>query len=178
MDTRYIKILFAAASLAYTVYLFVIQSWGAAIGMLLVTAILVLVNFRSIRLIVALFQLRKQNFAKAKTWIDRANPERLWTKQKGYWHFLSGLVTMQENMNTADKHFRQALKVGLNMDHDKAMAKMNMAVVAAQRQKKREAISLINEAKRLDKRGMMKNEIKQVEQAIKNPRVMHQRARR
>ena len=178
MDTRYIKILFAATSLAYTVYLFIMQSWGAAIGMLFVTAALVLINFRSIRLILALFQLRKQNFAKANTWIDRANPEKMWSKQKGYWHFLNGLVSMQENMNTADKHFRKALKAGLNMDHDKAMAKLNMAVVAAQRQKKREAISLINEAKRLDKRGMMKNEIKQVEQAIKNPRVMQQRARR
>ncbi|MGB0424085.1 MAG: DUF2892 domain-containing protein, partial [Flavobacteriales bacterium] len=168
----------ALASLAYTIYLFVIQSWGSAIGMLLVTAVLVLLNFRSMRLIVVLFQLRKQKMAGATKWLGRVNPDKLWKNQQGYWYYLTGLTEVQTNMNSADKNFRKSLKLGLNMDHDKAMAKLNMAVVAGSRNKKAEALALLKDAKKLDKRGMIKGEIKQVEQAIKNPRVQQQRFRR
>jgi tetratricopeptide (TPR) repeat protein len=174
MDTRIIKILIAALSLAYTVYLFVTGNWGSGIGMIFVSAILVLINLRSLRMIVALFQLRKQDFAKARTWLDRVNPDKLWKKQQGYWYYLIGLTEVSTNLNSADKNFRKALQLGLNMDHDKAMAKLNMAMVAASRNKRNEAIQLINEAKRLDKRGMMKKDIKTIEQAIKNPRVVRQ----
>jgi len=178
MDTRIIKVAVAAASLAYTIYLFTMQSWGSAIGMLFVTAILILLNLRSIRLIVVLFQLRKQKMAKAKTWLGRVDPDKLWKNQQGYWYYLTGLTDVQTNMNVADKNFRKALKLGLNMDHDKAMAKLNLAVVAGSRNKKGEALALLKDAKKLDKRGMIKAEIKQVEQAIKNPKVQQQRFRR
>ncbi|NQX92749.1 MAG: DUF2892 domain-containing protein [Flavobacteriales bacterium] len=177
MDTRIIKIALAAASLAYTVYLFITGHWGAGIGMIFVSAILVLINLRSMRLIVALFQIRKQNLDKAKQWVQRVNPDKLWKNQKGYWYYLMGQLSMQENLNTSDKYLRKALNLGLNMNHDKAMAKMNLAVIAANRNKRREAISLINEAKRLDTKGMMKNEIKQVEKAIKSPRVVQKHRR-
>ena len=50
MITRLLKILIAAASLAYMVMLYAQGSWGAAIGMTFVSIVLVLVNLRSVRL--------------------------------------------------------------------------------------------------------------------------------
>ena len=58
MITRLLKILVAAASVAYTVLLYTQGSWGSAIGMTLLSIVLVLVNLRSVRLVVAFANLR------------------------------------------------------------------------------------------------------------------------
>jgi tetratricopeptide (TPR) repeat protein len=177
MDTRIIKIIIAVASLAYTVYLFVGGHIGSGIGMVFVTAIIGLMLFRSIRLILAFYQMRKQNFVKANKWLDRVNPDKLWKRQQAYHAFLTGSVQLQmNNISPAEKSFKKALNIGLKMSHDKAAAKLNLAMIAMAKQKKREAMTLIAEAKKLDKRGMLKKDIKMVEKAMKKPqKVIRQR---
>ena len=95
----------------------------------------------------------------------------------GYYHFLLGSVTMQHNLNEAESHLRKALNLGLKQDHDKAAVKLNLAVCMSAKQDRKKAMVMIQEAKRLDTKGMLKNDIKQVEAMIKNPRVV-QRGRR
>lgn len=167
IDGRIIKIAIAAASLAYTIFLFVDGHWISGIFMILLTALLVLICFRSMRLIMAFFQLRQQNMEKAKVWLDRLNPEHLWKNQKGYYFFLLGSVDAQKNSLTqSEKHFRTALNYGLRMDHDKAMVYLNLSVIMANKRKKREALTLLAEAKKYDSKGYLKNDIKQVSKMV------------
>ena len=177
MLTRLLKILLAAASIAYTVMLYTQGSWGAAIGMTLLSVVLVLVNLRSVRLVVAFANLRMQRMEEAVKWLGRIKPNQLWPGQRGYYHFLLGSVTMQSNLVEAESHLRKSLSLGLRQEHDKAAVKLNLAVCLSAKQDRKKALVLIQEAKRLDTKGMLKGDIKQVEAMIKNPRVV-QRARR
>lgn len=163
LDGRIIKIALAALSLFYTVYLFVEGNWISGIFMTLLSAVLVLLVFRSIRLILAFFQLRQQKMEKAKAWLERINPDHLWKGQRGYYYFLLGSVDVQKNsLSVSEKYFRTALSHGLRMDHDKAAVYMNLAVIMANKRKKREALHMLNEAKKYDTKGYLKNDIRQI----------------
>ena len=84
IDTRLIKGAIALAGLAFATYLFIVGRWGWGIVMILICAILVLMVMRSIRMILAFFQIRKQDMPKAKKWLEKINPDHLWKNQKGY----------------------------------------------------------------------------------------------
>jgi tetratricopeptide (TPR) repeat protein len=167
MDTRIIKSIIAAAAITFNTYLFVQGRWGWGITLLFATAVLVLVVFRSTRMIMVFYQMRMQRMDKAKIWLNRINPEHLWAKQKGYYYFLLGSADIQTNsLSQSEKNFRTALQHGLRLDHDKAAAYLNLAVISANRRKKREAITLLNEAKKYDSKGYLKNDIKQVSKMV------------
>jgi len=167
MLTRLIKILFAASSLAYTVYLFSKAQTGAAIGMIFVTIVLVMMTLKSMRLVLAFVQIRQQKMPEAKKWLGRINQNQLWPRQRGYYNFLLGSLTMEENMNVAEKYLKDAVSLGLRHAHDEAAAKLNLAVIASTKRRTREAIMLLNDCKRLDTKGMLTKDIKMVEQAVK-----------
>lgn len=177
MDTRFIKIPLAAASLAYAIHLFMKGHIGSGVGMVLVTVVLVLVTLQSMRLLMAFVSLRQQKMDDARKWIGRVNPKHLWPRRRGYWYFLSGSLMMEHNMNDAEKLLKESLEVGLKQDHDKAAVKLNLAVVASAKRKPKLAKALLVECKRLDTKGMLKKDIKQVEAAIRNPAQMRMRGR-
>ena len=66
------------------------------------------------------------------------------------------LCLSQTNITQAEKFLKKAVKLGLSMDHDLAMAKLQLAGIAMTKRRKREATTLMNEAKKLDKHGMLK----------------------
>ena len=177
MDTRFIKIPLAAASLAYAIHLFMKGHVGSGVGMVLMTVVLVLVTLQSMRLLMAFVSLRQQKMDDARKWIGRVNPKHLWPRRRGYWYFLSGSLMMEHNMNDAEKLLKESLEVGLKQDHDKAAVKLNLAVVASAKRKPKLAKALLVECKRLDTKGMLKKDIKQVEAAIRNPAQMRMRGR-
>ena len=76
-------------------------------------------------------------------------------------------MVSQTNLTQAGGFFKKALKMGLAMDHDKAMAKLQLAGIALTKRRKREATTLITEAKKLDKHGMLKDQIAMVKQQMK-----------
>ena len=57
--------------------------------------------------------------------------------------------------------------MGLKMKHDQAMAKMSLATAAMSRRRKKEAQILLNEAKKLDKHGMLSDQIKMIKEQMK-----------
>jgi hypothetical protein len=117
----------------------------------------------------AFLQLRKQNFPKAKAWLDKIkNPETaLVQKQQGYYNYLNGIMLSQTNLIQAEKYFKKAIELGLNMDMDLAVAKLNLAGVALSRRRKLEATNLIAEVKKLDKQGMLADQIKMMKEQMK-----------
>jgi hypothetical protein len=76
-------------------------------------------------------------------------------------------MVSQTNITQAEKFFKRAIKLGLAMDQDLAMAKLNLAGIAMTKRRKREATNLLAEAKKLDKHGMLKDQIKMMKQQMK-----------
>ena len=96
------------------------------------------------------------------------NPETaLVKKQQGYFNYLHGLMVSQTNLNEAEKYFKKAISLGLSMDQDLALAKLQLAGIALTRRRKMEATNLLNEAKKLDKHNMLKDQIKMMKEQMK-----------
>ncbi|MEN8965836.1 MAG: DUF2892 domain-containing protein [Polaribacter sp.] len=139
------------------------------ISILLLAGIFVLLYFKNEFILMAFLQLRKQNFEGTKKWLGYIkNPEKaLIVKQQGYYNYLHGIILSQTNMTQAEKYLRKAVKLGLSMDHDLAMAKLQLAGIAMTKRRKREATNLMAEAKKLDKHGMLKDQMKMMKDQMK-----------
>ena len=100
--------------------------------LILLSGIFILLYFKNEFLILAFLRLRKQDFEGSKKWLDKIkNPEAALTrKQHGYYNYLNGLMLSQTNMTQAEKYFKKAVQLGLSMDADMAMAKINLAGIA------------------------------------------------
>src|SRR5690606_21219557 len=151
--------------LALAVLLFITAIWqftesyiGNGIFLILIALIVILIYFKNEIIIMAFLKLRKQDFAGAQKWLNKIkNPEgALVKKQQGYYYYLNGLMVVQTNLNQAEKYFKKAVELGLSMDADLALAKLNLAGIAMTKRRKQEATSLLNEAKKLDKHNMLK----------------------
>ena len=112
----------------------------------------------------------------AEKWLNKIrNPKSaLTTKQQGYYNYLRGLIISQTNMNQAERFFRNAIDLGLNMDHDLAMAKLNLSGILFTKRRKVEAQKLLKEAQELDKQGMLKEQIKMMKNQMKRGNIPNQ----
>ncbi|ASO07340.1 hypothetical protein [Arenibacter algicola] len=169
MFNKNLKLVIAALIIAYAVYQFVEGNIGNGISLLLLSSIFVFLYFRNEIILLAFLRMRKQDLAGTKKWLDKIkNPEAALTKkQNGYYNYLNGIIFSQTNLTQAEKYFKKALKFGLNMDYDVAMAKLSLAGIAMQKRRKREATTLLNEAKKLDKQNMLAEQIKMMQQQLK-----------
>jgi len=163
------KIVFAVLLFATTIWQFSQNNIGNGIFLILLTLFVVLLYFKNELIIMAFLKLRKQDFVGAQKWLDKIkNPKAILVrKQQGYYYYLNGLLVVQNNLNQAEKHFRKAIELGLNMNTDLALAKLNLAGIAMTKRRKYEATTLLNEAKKLDKQNMLKEQIAQMKQQLK-----------
>lgn len=170
---KYIKLVIAALMIGFAVYLFGQRAYGWGTVMILLTAIPVFLFFRNEYILAAFWFMRKQDIAKAKSWLVRIkNPEKqLVRKQLGYYNYMLGITEAQTNVNTSEKYMRKALEYGLSFKHDQAMAKMTLAGAAMAKGRKQEAEKLIKECKKLDNQGMFAEQIKMMEQQMKKVNV-------
>lgn len=169
MFNKYIKLVIAAGILVWAGFQFVDENIMNGISLVLLAGIFVLFYFKNEFILLSFLQLRKQNFAGASKWLSYIkNPNSaLVKKQVGYYNFLQGIMVSQTNLNRAEKYFKKALSYGLNMKHDIAMAKLQLAGIAMSKRRKREATTLINEAKKLDSQGVLTDQIKMLKQQLK-----------
>lgn len=168
MINFFIRCLVAASSLAYVVYLFSTGYWGWAICMIFVTAIIGLSFFRNERMIMGLNQMRLGNTDKAKMHINKITaPQFLPRKQHAYVLFLQAVLNSQEiGFAKSEQLLRKALSMGLRTAQDNAVARMHLAGICAQTNRRTEAVSLLAEAKKLDKSGMMREQITQMQKQM------------
>lgn len=169
MFNKNIKLILAGLIIAAAIWQFIEGNIGNGIFLLLLSGIFIFLYFKNEMILLAFLRLRKQDFPGAKKWLDRIkDPEKaLVKKQQGYYWYLHGLMVSQTNITQAEKFFKRALKLGLSMDHDLAMAKLNLAGIAMTKRRKREATMLLNEAKKLDKHGMMNDQIRMMKEQMK-----------
>lgn len=169
MFNKNIKLVITALIVAYAIYQFTRNEILTGIFLILFSAIFVFLYFKNEMILLAFWKLRKQDFPGAKNWLDKiSNPETaLVQKQQGYYNYLHGLMISQDNMTKAEKYFKKAISLGLSMDQDLAVAKLNLAGISMMKRRKREATALLTEAKKLDKHGMLNDQIKMMKQQMK-----------
>ena len=169
MFNKNIKLVLTALIIAFSVWQFVQGNIGNGIMYILLSSIFVFLYFKNEIILLAFLRLRKEDFTGAKKWLDKIkNPgTSLVRKQQGYYNYLNGLMVSQTNMNEAEKYFKKAIELGLSMNTDLAMAKLNLAGIAMSKNRKREAQLLLTEAKKLDKHGMLDEQIKMMKQQMK-----------
>ena len=169
MFNKNIKLILAAAIIGYAVYQFIEGYIGNGISLILLSSIFIFLYFRNEIILLAFLRMRKQDMDGTERWLSKIkSPEAsLVKKQQGYFNYLHGIIQSQKNLTKAEKFFRKALKLGLNMNYDVAMAKLSLAGIAMQKGRKREATTLLNEAKKLDKNNMLTDQIKMMQQQLK-----------
>ncbi|HEA22328.1 MAG TPA: DUF2892 domain-containing protein [Pricia antarctica] len=169
MFNKNFKLIIAGLIIAYAVYQFVDGNIGNGIALILLSLIFIFLYFRNEIILLAFLRMRKQDLAGTQKWLEKIkNPKAaLTTKQQGYYNYLHGIIFSQKNLTTAEKYFKKALKLGLTMDYDIAMAKLSLAGISMQKRRKREATKLLQEAKKLDKNNMLTDQIKMMQQQMK-----------
>ena len=169
MFNKNIKLVIAVLITAWAVFEFTKGHIMNGISILLLAGIFVFFYFKNEILLLSFLKLRKQDMVGTAKLLDKIkNPSSaLLPKQEGYYNFLRGITLSQTNLTLAGRHFKKALDLGLSMDHDKAMAKLQLAGIAMTKRRKREATNLIAEAKKLDKHGMLTDQIRMVKQQMK-----------
>jgi tetratricopeptide (TPR) repeat protein len=176
MYNKNIKLIIAASIIGVAIWQFTEGFIGNGIMFILLSLIFVFLYFKNEFILLAFLKLRKQNFEGANNWLDKIkNPETaLVRKQQGYYNYLKGIMVSQSNMNEAEKRFKKAIALGLSMDHDLAMAKLNLSGIAFTKRRKQEAQILLNEAQKLDKRGMLAEQIKMMKDNMKRAQAPNQ----
>lgn len=169
MYNKNIKLVIAVIILGLAIWQFIEGSIGNGIMFILLASIFVFLYFKNEMILLAFLKLRKQDFPGAQNWLDKIkNPEAALTvKQQGYYNYLKGIMLSQTNITQAEKYLKKAIKLGLSMNQDLAVAKLNLAGIAMTKRRKREAQMLLTEAKKLDKHNMLKDQITMMKQQMK-----------
>lgn len=176
MYNKNIKLIIAIAIVAFAIYQMTEGYVGNGIALIFLALIFVFLYFKNELILLAFLRLRKQDFAGAQKWLAKIkNPAAALTnKQQGYYNYLQGVMVSQTNMNEAEKYFKKAIGFGLSMDHDLAMAKLNLAGIAFSKRRAQEAKKLLKEAEDLDKRNMLADQIKMMKQNMKRSSIPKQ----
>lgn len=169
MFHKNIKLLLALLLIIAAIWQFTDSNIGNGIFLILLTAFPIFLYFKNEFILLAFLKLRKQDFEGAKKWLSFIkNPESaLVRKQQGYFNYLHGIMLSQTNINQSEKYFKKAVELGLSMDMDLAVAKLNLAGIALSRRRKIEATNLISQAKKLDKQNMLADQIKMMKEQMK-----------
>ena len=169
MYPKYIKLILALLTLAYSIFQFYENNIGNGIALIFLLAIFIFLYFKNEIILLAFLRLRKQDFTGTEKWLNKIkNPQSALTKkQVGYYNYLKGIISSQTNLTLAEKYFKKAISIGLSMNHDLAMAKLSLAGILIQKRRKREATRLLNEAKKIDTQKMLSDQIKMMQQQMK-----------
>ena len=169
MFPKIIKLILAGLIIVTGIWQITESNIGNGIFLILLSAIPIFLYYKNEFILLAFLKLRKQDFAGAQKWLAYIkNPEgALVRKQQGYFNYLHGIMLSQTNLNQSEKYFKKAIELGLSMDMDLAVAKLNLAGIALSRRRKLEATNLLNEAKKLDKQNMLTDQIKMMKDQMK-----------
>lgn len=176
MYNKIFKLIIAGIIIALAIWQFTEGNIGNGIMFIFLSLIFVFLYFKNEFILLAFLRLRKQDFPGAQNWLNKIkSPETaLVTKQQGYYNYLQGIMVSQTDMSAAEKFFKKAVSLGLSMDQDMAMAKLNLAGIAFSKRRKQEATLLIKDAEKLDKQGMLKEQIKEMKANMKRAQMPNQ----
>lgn len=157
--------------LAFTTYYsFYTGYWGWGIVLILITAIVGATFVINENVAMAINQMRKGDHVKAGIAINRiTHPQLMPRRQHAYVVYMQALLNAQSFGHAkSEMLLRKAIGLGLKRGHDQAMARMHLAGICVQTGRRQEAVSLLNEAKKLDDSGMLKDQIKMMQSQLQN----------
>lgn len=167
---KYIKLFFSIFSLIISIILFIFYGI-TKIGcfLIIISLIILLLFFKNEFLIISFINFRKGDINNTKKWLSYIkNPKIQLTKnEQAYFFFLKGLIISTYNIKQAEIYIRTALKIGLKYSYNRAIAKLNLATILASRGEKKEAENILIHVKKLDKSGIMHEQIKFVKERLK-----------
>lgn len=165
---NFIRIILAFALLGASVALMVFSHWAWGVLVLLFSILVFVTFFFNENMLIAQYFLRKENMVKAKKWLDNITnyEKQLLRAQQGYYHLLIGLIESRTSPMQSEKYFKKALSLGLQMDHNIALAKLSLAGIAMAKRNKREATQLLQEAKKADKNKLLADQIKMMKEQL------------
>lgn len=160
-----LRIFIALVLLVGTVGLFITGFWGWGLTSVFPLAAVIFSFFRNEHVILALNQMRLGNQEKAKKHINRITaPQYMTRRQHAYVLYLKALMNAQDiGFAQSEQLLRKALSLGLRTNEDNAVARMHLAGICAQTGRRPEASALLTEAKKYDKGGMLKDQIKMLQ---------------
>lgn len=162
---NYVRLIIGTALVAGMVALFVFGHWGWAILVLLLALIVFITFFFHEYMLIAQYYLRKENLEKAEQWLRKISnyEKQLVRVQHGYYFLLLGLVESRNAPLKSEKYFKRALSLGVHMDHNVALANLSLAGVMMAKRNKREAERYLQLAKKADKKKLMAEQIKMMQ---------------
>jgi len=164
-----LRLILPVLLLALAVWLFIDGQIGNGVLAILIGTLILFTYFRNERILISFWHLRKNNLDKAEASLNKIKqPEKILIRgQLAYWYMLKGIIESQRGVGKAESYLRKALKTGLRMKHDQAMAKLQLAGIALTKRRKREAMVLLTEVKKLDSRGMLDEQVKMIKAQMK-----------
>lgn len=138
--------------------------WGWGILVIFLSILVFVTYYYHENMLIAQWYLRKDNMNKAELFLGRIKnyEKQLNRVQHGYYNLLQGLIESRKSPMKSEKYFKQALSLGLHMDHNIALAKLSLAGIAMGKRNKREATMFLAEAKKADKNKLLADQIKQM----------------
>src|ERR1700750_1231502 len=109
---KYIKIVIAAVLILLGLYMMIFtRSLGWGIVVFLLAALPIILFIKNEYILLAFWQLRKQNMEKASQWLNGITnyKAQLHKSQYGYFHYLQGLTQAQEHPAKVEPLMKKAL---------------------------------------------------------------------
>jgi len=163
-----VRLIIGFILLGAAVALMIFGFWGWGIlGVFLCLLVLVTYFFNE-NMLLAQWFLRKDNMPKAEVFLKRITnyEKQLIRVQHGYYNLLVGLIESRKAPMASEKYFKKAVSLGMQMDHNIALAKLSLAGIAMGKRNKREAQMYLTEAKKADKNKLLADQIKQMKDQL------------
>lgn len=169
MIGKYIRLIIATLVTVASVFLFINGQIGWGVLVVLLALLLVLFHFKNETNLLVLLFIRRNKFDKAEALLNRVkHPEHMIKTQEAFYYYLLGITQAQTHqVAKSERNLKKALSLGLRMKSDQAMAKLSLASFYLAKRNKRLAMNHLKEAKKLDERKMLKEQIKELEFMMK-----------
>ena len=163
-----VRLIIAFIVLGASIALMVFSFWGWGILAFFISILIFVTYFFNENMLLAQWFLRKDNMPKAEQFLRRITnyEKQLIRLQHGYYNLLIGLIESRKAPMQSEKYFKKSLALGMQMDHNIALAKLSLAGIAMGKRNKREAQMYLTEAKKADKNKLLADQIKQMKDQL------------
>lgn len=163
-----VRLIVGFAVLGGAIALMIFGFWGWGILAFFISVLIIVTYFFNENMLLAQWFLRKDNMPKAEVFLKRITnyEKQLVRLQHGYYNLLVGLIESRKAPMQSEKYFKKALSLGMQMDHNIALAKLSLAGIAMAKRNKREAQMYLTEAKKADKNKLLADQIKQMKDQL------------
>lgn len=163
-----VRLILGFAVLGGAIALMFFSFWGWGVLAIFISIFIFVTFFFNENMLLAQWFLRKDNMGKAEAYLNRITnyEKQLIRGQHGYYNLLIGLIESRKAPMQSEKFFKKSLSLGMNMDHNIALAKLSLAGIAMAKRNKREATMYLSEAKKADKNKLLADQIKQMKDQL------------